>query len=168
MASEKYAKVAILAVSAIVLLIYIIWGNMPQYGICVGSDALQRFSYHFLHSSLLHALINVWCLLSVGFVYRISLGVLLTAYILASLFPVDTLQLLLPYSNGFLLPTVGLSGICYALMGVVAFQVQRKVYYHLWLAFYIGIGFLFPNVNGWIHLYCYIAGLGVGLLTESR
>ena len=32
------------------------------------------------------------------------------------------------------------------------------------MALYISVGFLFPLVNGWLHLYSYVAGLFVGVL----
>lgn len=166
MALEKNAKIASLAISVIVILIYIIYGGIPELGIREGAGVYQRFGYHLAHGSLLHVLLNVWCLLSIMFVYDISFGLLIVAYVLASLFPVDSLHLIMPYSNSLLLPTIGLSGICYCLMGMIAFRVKRKLYYQMWLLFYICIGFLFPNVNGWIHLYCYVAGLCIAFLTK--
>lgn len=165
MVREKEAKIASLAVSAVVIIIYILCTNVGDYGICAGAYFEQRVGYHFFHSSFLHMSLNLWCLLSIVFIYDTSLFLFITAFVVASLFPVDTLATILPY-NTLSIPTVGLSGVCYALMGMIAYNVRRKLYYQAWLAFYIGIGFLFPNVNGWIHLYCYLAGLAVGYLNK--
>lgn len=68
---------------------------------------------------------------------------------------------------GFLLsdvPTVGLSCVCYFLLGSLIFEVRRKLYFMSCMALYIAVGFLFPSVNALIHLYGYLAGLVVGLL----
>ena len=68
---------------------------------------------------------------------------------------------------GFLLsevPTVGLSCVCYFLLGTLIFEVKRKLYFLFSTALYIAVGFLFPSVNALIHLYGYLAGLLVGLL----
>lgn len=165
MVREKEAKIATLAVSAVILIIYAFDVDVAKYGIFAGAGVGQRVVYHFFHSSFLHAVLNAWCLLSVVFVFDVSLSLFITAFFTASLFPVDTLYHLMPLSS-LEVPTVGLSGVCYALMGMMAFRVQRKLYYQAWLAFYIGLGFLFPNVNGWIHLYCYVAGLLIGLLNK--
>ena len=61
-------------------------------------------------------------------------------------------------------PTVGLSGICFVLLGRFSYLVEHKVYYHSYIAAFILLGMLIPSVNGIIHLYCYIAGLLYGLL----
>lgn len=165
MVREKNAKIASLALSAGVILIYIFGVAIEEHGISVGASFMQRISFHFFHASILHVLLNVWVFLSVMFLFDLSLLSLVTAYVIGSLFPCDTLYEWFSL-DVLLLPTVGLSGVCYALLGRASFMVQRKWYYQAWMWFYLGIGFLFPNVNGWIHLYCYLAGMGVGLLKK--
>lgn len=166
MVREKNAKIASLACSAGVIILYFCGLSVAQYGIGVGASFMQRLSFHFFHASALHVFMNVWVFLSVVFIFDLSLWSIITAFIIGSLFPCDTLYAIFPSMESLLLPTVGLSGVCYALMGRVAFMVQRKWYYQAWLCFYIGLGFLFPNMNAWIHLYCYIAGMGIGLLNK--
>lgn len=165
MVREKNAKIATLALSAVVFIIYLLDVDASNVGLYAGAPWHHRLLYHFAHASFLHALMNIWCLLCVVFKFDVSLWTLLTAFAVATLFPIDTLHSIFP-NNCFSIPTIGLSGVCYALMGYIAFMVQRKVYYHSWLAFYIAIGFIIPNVNGWIHLYCYIVGLAVGYLNK--
>lgn len=126
-----------------------------DWGAVSGCDIVRRLCYPWVHASLLHALVNAWCLMTAVFIYDISMGRLLTAYTIAVCVP------------GFALsevPTVGLSTVCYALMGSLSFEVRRKAYFQGWMIFYIGIGFLFPGVNAIIHVYGYVAGLIVGLL----
>ena len=87
---------------------------------------------------------------------------MLGAYLIAVTIPVDTLAPFLPFDN----PTVGLSGVVYVLFGSISFDVLRKRYYQCWMLFYITVGFLIPNTNAWLHLYCYLCGLIVALLNK--
>lgn len=125
-------------------------------GIFPHCTLLQRLSYSFFHASFIHALINIWCFLSVIFLYNLSWHRLLVSYIIAAAAP----DFVLPP-----VPTVGLSALCYALLGLVMFQVKRKLYFNIIVVIYISIGFLFPLVSAWLHLYSYIAGLFVGAIT---
>lgn len=124
-------------------------------GVTAGCGMLQRFGYSFFHASLLHAAINAWCFISILFLYDVTWLYMIIAYIIAVVAPNFVLS-----SS----PTVGLSAVCFALLGMIAFRVQRKIYYNGCMALYIALGFLFPLVNGWLHLYSYVAGLFVGFL----
>lgn len=156
MVRQKEAKNAALLTAVIILLMSFTY--VPDWslvGVTGGCPLAARFVYSFFHASPLHALVNAWCLLSIVFLYDVSIWRLLTAYIVAMVVP------------GFLLsdvPTVGLSCVCYFLLGSLIFEVRRKLYFMSCMALYIAVGFLFPSVNGGIHLYGYLAGLLVGLL----
>ncbi len=126
-------------------------------GIFTGCGLVCRLSYPFYHVNVLHAALNAWCLLSVVFVYKVSLWRLAFAYIAAVSVPTSCL-------SG--VPTVGLSGLVFVLFGSVSFEVERKVHYQLWMVVYLIIGFLFPGTNAWIHLYCYLAGCLAALLNK--
>ncbi len=126
-------------------------------GIFTGCGLGCRLSYPFFHVGILHALLNAWCLLSVVFIYDISLLRLCLAYGIAVFVPSFCMSDI---------PTVGLSGLVFALFGSISFEVGRKVYYQLWMLAYLIIGFLFPNTNAWVHLYCYLAGCMVALLNK--
>lgn len=87
---------------------------------------------------------------------------MLFAYVVAVTMPVDTLGVFLPLDN----PTVGLSGVVYVLFGTISFEVARKRYFQFWMLFYISVGFIFPNTNAWLHLYCYLCGFLFALLNK--
>lgn len=129
-----------------------------QYGICKGCSLSARLSYCLFHANIYHAVVNIWCLLSLAFIYEYSLKQLFTAYLISAFYPVDWFW----FTSS--MPTVGLSGVCFALMGMVSYKVKRKLYYHSWIAAFIAVGFLLPNANAWLHLYCYVVGLMVGFL----
>lgn len=118
--------------------------------------------YPFFHASVLHASLNVWCLLSLVFFYDITWKRMIMAYLMAVGVPVDTLGSFLPFDE----PTVGLSGMVYVLFGSISFEVLRKAYYQCWMFFYICMGFFMPGTNAWLHLHCYLCGLIVALLNK--
>lgn len=132
-------------------------------GIYAGCGVCGRTLYPFFHANLLHCTLNSWCLLSLVFIYDIKIWRLSVAYLIAVTIPIDTLANLLPTLTQ---PTVGLSGIVFVLFGSISFEVQRKRYYQMWMMFYLGVGFLFPNTNAWLHLYCYLGGLVVATLNK--
>ena len=101
------------------------------YVVGISSDCgfLQRLGYSFFHASFVHAALNAWCLISVLFLYEISWRRLAVAYFIAVAAPQFVLSSV---------PTVGLSAACFALFGLIAFQVKRKFYYNGCMALYIG------------------------------
>lgn len=166
MVQETLSRITTLAIAATIMLICLFMDVAPEkVGIMQSASLCNRLTYSFFHASFLHAFMNVWCLLSVVFIYPISFWSLLLAFGIAISFPIDTLCNISPIF-AFVMPTVGLSGVCFALMGRISFMVSRKWYYQSWLAFYILLGFIFPNTNGWLHLYCYLMGVLVGFLNK--
>jgi len=103
-----------------------------------------------MHTSLLHAALNVWCLWVLVFYYGIGSLRIALAYIIAVCEP----SLLLPSE-----PTIGLSGVCFALLGMNTFHVKRKLYWSKWMFFYLVVGFFLPCVSGGVHLWCFSIGL---------
>lgn len=157
MVCGKIEKTAGLLIASFVLVSSVIYvPDWTAVGVSRDCNLLPRLGYSFFHASFLHAALNVWCFLSVLFLYNVSWRRLAVAYIIAATVPDFCLSAV---------PTVGLSAVCFALLGSIAFQVRRRLYYNGCMALYISLGFLFPLINGWIHLYSYVAGLLVGLLT---
>lgn len=156
MGSGKAEKAtAVVTALLVVLLSLLPVADWHSVGIYAHGPWTGRLLYPFFHAGLLHALINAWCLLSVVFIYDVSLSRILFAYAAAVSMPVGTLGAFLPLDS----PTVGLSGVVYVLFGTISFEVARKLYFQCWMLFYIAVGFLFPATNAWLHLYCYLCGL---------
>lgn len=150
---EKTAGLLIAAGVIASAIIYVPDWNVV--GATAGCSMLQRLGYTFFHASLLHAVANAWCLVSILFIYNVNWLQLAVAYVIAVAAPDFVLSST---------PTVGMSAVCFAMLGSIAFQVRRKLYYNGCMALYIALGLLFPFVNGWVHLYSYVAGLFVGFL----
>ena len=146
------------------------WPELARIALAEDCPFFARVVYPLFHASFLHAALNAWCLLSVIFIYDVSFFHLITACLIASSFPVSLV------SCG---PTVGASGICFALLGIISPQVQRKLYYHTWVVSIILSGFIIPFVcnlfslsvaqpNNWLHIWCYLIGLIAGYLIHSH
>lgn len=163
MDKRKMEKVAALVIGATVVLLSFAPTDWYTVGIYGGCGLQGRFLYSFYHANILHATLNAWCLLSLVFIYDITIWRLLLAYAIAIFIPVDTLAV---FSDSMATPTVGLSAVVFILFGSISFEVRRKWYYQAWMWLYLFVGFLFPNTNAWLHLYCYLAGLVVALLNK--
>ena len=155
MVRRKKEKTLSLVVALIIFCLSLCNVNYMEVGVSLQFPLSAHVLYSFFHANIFHAILNIWCFLSVVFVYEASWLRLLWAFIVAMLVPNWVLSAT---------PTIGLSCVCYALLGSYTFEVQRKLYYLLWMVFYIGIGFLIPEVNAMIHLYAYVAGLIYSLL----
>ena len=158
MDKKKMGKASALIVAILVFCLALQGAqDWSAVGIYSGCRLSCRVLYPFYHAGLLHAMLNAWCLLSIVFIYDITLWRLALAYAIAVFIP----SLCLSH-----IPTVGLSGVVFVLFGSISFEVGRKLYYQLWMLVYLAVGFLFPNTNAWVHLYCYAAGLAVALLNK--
>jgi membrane associated rhomboid family serine protease len=155
MVRRQTEKIIGLIVAALIVALSFV--NVDYYHVGVYHDCslLSRLVYPFFHVSIIHALCNAWCLLSILFLCNVSWRRLLVAYVVAAGVPGVVLAAE---------PTVGLSTVVFALLGMVSFQAKRKLYFHSSMAVIILPGFLFAGINGWVHLYGYVAGLLVGFL----
>lgn len=153
MVCRKKEKIFTLALAVTIICLSFLDFDWERVGVSINSGWIQRLSYSFIHASLLHAALNAWCLLCIVFVYDVKWWHIIVAYIIATLVPPFALSAM---------PTVGLSAVCFALLGLINPQVLRKLYYNAHMALYLAIGFLFPLINGWIHLYSYVVGFFVG------
>lgn len=187
MVRNEKEKAAALILTALCIIIYVVSTVLDVFpvekiAIAPHCPLYARLCYSFFHASLVHCLVNCWCLLSVVFIYRISLRSLLVAYVTAVLYPIDTLAAvanypLFTFHNSFLTPTIGLSGVCFCLLGQMVFRVKRKLYYHFCILSFIAFGFIAPlassacgytvaTPNTLLHLYSYVVGLLVGFLNS--
>ena len=154
----KVSKIIALVLSVLALFLSLVSiENWESVGIYTGCGPLCRAIYPLFHANIIHAALNIWCLLSIVFIYDITIWRLLFAY--ATAISIPTLFLSAT-------PTVGLSGIVFALFGSISFEVGRKLYYQAWMFAYLILGFVFPNTNAWIHLYCYAIGSVFALLNK--
>lgn len=153
----KKATAIIIALATLVL--YFVDINHHIYGIRVSAPMEARLLYPFLHVSLLHVLLNIYCFILLVFGYSISIRSMALGYITCVLCPewilTDT-------------PTVGLSGIYFFLLGRITLVAHWSKSTYMWLVAMLLLGFVIPSTNGPIHLYAYVVGLAIGwLVTPS-
>ena len=142
------------------MLTFVQLSDVPVVNISIYSGAgISRVLYPFFHASWVHLLLNLWTFLCIVFYYRIRALSIIIAYIIAISFPADTLASLGAELSS---PTVGISGICFALIADQSYLSANRVRFHLYMLPVLLCGFLFPQVNGWLHLYCYAMGLLFG------
>lgn len=129
-----------------------------QYSHLAYQPYLSHFTYSFFHANALHLILNVWCFLSCVFLADISAGKLLAAYIIACTAPV--------FSP---VPTIGFSGVCFALLGFIQWQSRNKLSYNVSVISCIVLPLLLlpHSVNSLLHAYCYAVAVIVGLPSHS-
>ena len=153
------------------LLSIILWAITPSQhpwgAIHVGSTIIERASYPFFHASWIHLATNLWALLSLVFLYGAKLKHIAIGYVIAILFPIDAIHTLSGDSS-LLLPTVGLSSIIFAMIGLVEPAPTRRVIFYSWVLVYLVLGFILPSTNGWVHLYCFLTAFILRLLVGCK
>jgi membrane associated rhomboid family serine protease len=136
--------------------------DIRSVGIRSGCGIAPRLLWPFFHAGFFHVAINLFCLLSIVFLTRVRMGRLLLSLLVCFTLPVDTMGAFVPMT----VPTVGLSGAVYFLLGTFLFEVRERAYYLLCIAINLGIGFFNPASNFWLHLYCFVIGLLWALITK--
>lgn len=125
-------------------------------GLCRGGDWIHRLGYSFCHASLFHLAANLFCFLCLVYGCRPQMSDLIVAFAIAVAAPDMVL---------FDVPTFGLSAVCNALSGIVAFRFRQSVPFYFIAAAYLCAGFFFCNVNAAVHLYAFLVGAAYGILT---
>ena len=175
--TPAYIKTASLILTIICIVVSLLPVNLHSVGISPHCGVMPRLAYSFFHANLIHAAINSWCILSIVFIYDVGIWYFILAYLIAATYPIDTLTTVFCGSPADILPTVGLSAVCFALLGMVSWQTKRKAYYHSWMVSLLLAGFAIPHLcllcgysiatpNNILHAYCYLVGLFVGFLNS--
>ena len=128
-----------------------------QYSHWAYQPYLSHFTYSFFHANALHLILNIWCFLSCVFLADVSCGKLLAAYLIACTAPALST-----------VPTIGFSGVCFALLGFIMWQSRNKLSYNVSVISCIALPLLLlpHSVNSLLHAYCYIVAVIVGLLSQ--
>lgn len=136
------------------ILVYAFFGL--NLGYTNTSDWYTHSTYMFQHASFLHLAINClsflvsWIILSRIFKRWFILPALLIGFAV-SFIP------LCEYS----LPTVGISGVVYAMVGMmIPYHRFKKAYlFYLSIAISLIVSYFLKNTNFWLHLFCFISGV---------
>ncbi|MBD5173845.1 MAG: rhomboid family intramembrane serine protease [Bacteroidales bacterium] len=156
MVQRTTQTVPALTVAAVVLAIAAIPVTLTDWALSVRSGLYTRLTFHFFHASIFHALINCWCLLSVSIIYKVRSTRLIPAFIIAALAPDFTIA-------GHCC-VVGLSAVCFALIGIVLIENKCSLKSYFCVLFFIALGVPFPSVCVALHLYAFLCGILFGLI----
>lgn len=120
--------------------------HLPAGG---GSPWWHAFFYQACHCNVWHLIANLWCLwLIASSNYRVSARQCILAYSASVLAAFASCE------------TEGLSGLLYALIGMLSWQAARIRTFHLWMLGFLAAGLLFPHrINITLHLVCYAGGI---------
>lgn len=155
MVQKKNTTLAAIIIAVVILVLSAFPLPVAQFGLCADAGIEARVSYHFFHASIIHAALNAWSIVAIAVKYSPPLKFLLIAFIIATLIPEALLQST---------PIVGLSGVCFAMLGSCLVWSHAVFNSYLYVALFLAVGFLFPQVAAILHAYAFVSGAAVALL----
>ena len=156
MVQRTTQAVPALLMTATVLVIALLPVNISWWALSAQSELYTRLTFHFFHVSFFHALINCWCILSLCILYKVKNARFIPSFIIATLTPDFAIA-----GHEYV---VGLSAICFALMGITLVEKKLNAGLFAWAFASIALGLFFPAVCVGIHLYSLLAGMIVGFM----
>ena len=146
---REKAKIKTSVYVSLILLACFLLPIAPQrMGVSVSSPWWTHLSFLFFHAGFIHFLANAYAFYyfySTWLFRRCTLPISIFIAILSSFLAVSTA------------PTVGFSGVVFALIGINgAYYTSRS--YFISSGIILAIGLLLPFINGLMHLLCFILG----------
>lgn len=143
--------------SFIFILVYIFFGH--EIGFVTNSPWWTHFTYTFQHASILHLVINTLVFINV---FRVMEKFLSWKVLLPAIYFIATCA---SFASVQSIPTVGASGMIYAMFGMMSFIVlfnsstwkQKKVFY-LSILFMLCVSYFNKNSNFMVHVASCILG----------
>lgn len=132
------------------LLLLCLFADPAIHGACIYSDMGSRFTCHFFHGNFFHFLANACCL----WMIRPSVSDMAKAYPLAVVATLFTTM-----------PTVGISGIVYAHLGMN--MCRYRITFADWAVFIMAnVATLFiPSIAWPVHFAAFFLGLSVYIVS---
>ena len=142
----QITKVEIVCFAVVCAVTMFISANPYAIGVYNGCQWYQHLTYQFFHTSIFHLGANIYVMWFCTTRFALKQWQLLMCLIISMLTP--------PI---YTMPTIGASGIVYAMLGMINAIVLKKLRFASWIALYITIS-AFLNCNWVIHLLCFILG----------
>ena len=142
----QVAKIEIVAFGIACAVMLMLGIDAMLVGIYVGCRWYQHLTYQFFHANIFHLAVKLYVMWLCVTRFKLSQRQMLMCFIISAMVPAT-----LP------MPTIGASGIVYAMLGIINTMVAKKLRFAMWIAVYIAISALF-NCNWSIHLCCYALG----------
>lgn len=172
MSDRDHAKALALLVGVVIVAIALWraagadWPEGWERGVGHGSTWLSRLLHPLVHGGLLHALVNVYVFWQVVFFCQVGLRHLSCAVVVACCCPSSVAVWPYGVETGAPQAVVGLSGVVFALLGMVMPAVAGRWRYMALLLVWQLAGWFFGTVAVGLHLWCF--GLGLMLSVTRR
>ena len=145
-------------ISFIFIVVYILFGN--EIGFATNSPWWTHFTYSFQHASILHLVINTLVFINV---FRVMEKFLSWKVLLPAIYFIATCA---SFASVQSIPTVGASGMIYAMFGMMSFIVlfnssswrQKRVFF-LSIAFMLLVSFFNKSSNFEAHVLSFLIGV---------
>lgn len=153
-------KMLTLIHSGILLLMLVLYPAdlAAQFGLYTGCPIYNRFTYLFMHGNFMHLAVNVYSLLILAFICDMRFFHFTDALLVA---------VLLPDSIITETPIIGMSTMIYTITGMIVMSARRRTFLILVNLAIITMGMFLTGIAGLAHLWCFFAGLVIGLFTAK-
>lgn len=152
---ENHKKTAVLIIVALTVAIQICPLQTSAYGISLTSPMWSRLVYHFFHASWLHLLLNAYVLLVLAFKLDLRMYELPLSYLIASIVPLCCVTAM---------PTVGLSGMIYALLGMRTMRSSNPMAVIANIVLITALSVFMSHIAWKLHAFSYVCGLILSIL----
>lgn len=149
----QVAKIEIVVFGCICAVMLLLGIDAHSVGVYDGCRWYQHLTYQFFHANIFHLAANLYVMWLCATRLKLSQRQMLLCLAISAMTPATSLM-----------PTIGASGIVYAMLGIINTMVVEKLRFAMWIAVYIAISALF-NCNWSIHLYCYALGFMFNSIT---
>ena len=130
---------------------------LPKYGFTFNGPFINHVFYPLSHANIWHLSANILCLWVLN--CRFYIYATFVCAVLCSFLPCPQL----PLWGGVCEPTMGFSGVLFAIVGVSWGKIGRFKAMILRNKWFLIIPAFLPHVNFLIHIYCLMAGYLLGL-----
>ena len=142
----RIAKIEIVLFAIVCIAVLLLPTDPLSIGIYTDCRWWQHLTYQFAHANIFHLAVNIYVMYFCITRFNLSQSQILSCFIISAILPA--------LSH---IPTIGASGIVYAMLGIINTMVVEKAKFAAWIALYITISYFFNN-NWCIHLCCYLLG----------
>lgn len=150
----QIAKVEIVVFAMVCIVALFASANPYVIGVYNGCQWYQHLTYQFFHASVFHFGANIYVMWVCADRFNLKQWQLLVCLVISMLTP--------PIHT---MPTIGASGIVYAMLGMINTMVLKKLRFASWIALYITISAFF-NCNWILHLFCFILGFTANYIVD--
>lgn len=154
-------KISCIAISlfATITTILALYGIVIDQSIGLHTNCVwyDRLLYPFAHANMLHLLVNLYIFNICFLKCNMSVRQMVASFLIALIAPASATNV------------VGLSGVCFALFGILFAHIKKdkRVTYLLQVAISLLIGCIVPHLAWTVHLFCFVIGLVVGLIFKK-